>query len=312
MKLFERERPIDIIVVALLLIAVEITAVAGYFGLTGLSERQTDIRICSQEAKQCPDGSYVGRTSPNCEFAECQTFNVRHVRQEVDTSDWKTYRNEEYGFEVKYPSEWSPVAVDSTNIIFDDVVEPVSIRITSPQDAFHLTCILGEDTRCETIKTKNDNVIVQYSMTGDVHAEVKLPDGNFLDFSVICDGRQEYLHGVTYCTLPASKIDLFKEFVSTFKFIEPKDENISSALEKCDFKKYRGKGDFSGCKDEFQCFMGVDRVCGLLNDCSNAVTVGDNLCHPICNADNDCQTELNCEHREAFTGDVLIKYDICI
>lgn len=24
----------------------------------------------------------------------------------VDTSDWKIYRNEEYGFEVKYPKEW--------------------------------------------------------------------------------------------------------------------------------------------------------------------------------------------------------------
>lgn len=26
---------------------------------------------CTQEAKLCPDGSYVGRTGPNCEFAAC-------------------------------------------------------------------------------------------------------------------------------------------------------------------------------------------------------------------------------------------------
>lgn len=26
---------------------------------------------CSAEAKACPDGSYVGRTGPNCEFAPC-------------------------------------------------------------------------------------------------------------------------------------------------------------------------------------------------------------------------------------------------
>lgn len=28
-------------------------------------------RYCTQEAKQCPDGSYVSRTGPNCEFAAC-------------------------------------------------------------------------------------------------------------------------------------------------------------------------------------------------------------------------------------------------
>jgi len=28
------------------------------------------------------------------------------VGEEIDTSDWLTYRNEEYGFEVKYPSVW--------------------------------------------------------------------------------------------------------------------------------------------------------------------------------------------------------------
>ncbi len=26
---------------------------------------------CTQEAKQCPDGSYVGRTGPDCAFAAC-------------------------------------------------------------------------------------------------------------------------------------------------------------------------------------------------------------------------------------------------
>ena len=27
--------------------------------------------MCAMEAKLCPDGSSVGRTGPNCEFAEC-------------------------------------------------------------------------------------------------------------------------------------------------------------------------------------------------------------------------------------------------
>ncbi len=28
---------------------------------------------CTQEARQCPDGSFVGRTGPHCEFAPCPT-----------------------------------------------------------------------------------------------------------------------------------------------------------------------------------------------------------------------------------------------
>ncbi|MBU2037389.1 Gmad2 immunoglobulin-like domain-containing protein [Patescibacteria group bacterium] len=28
-------------------------------------------QACTEEAKLCPDGSYVGRTGPNCEFAPC-------------------------------------------------------------------------------------------------------------------------------------------------------------------------------------------------------------------------------------------------
>lgn len=45
--------------------------------------QQTGVKInptpkpvaCTQEAKLCPDGSYVGRTGPNCEFTACPTIN---------------------------------------------------------------------------------------------------------------------------------------------------------------------------------------------------------------------------------------------
>lgn len=35
------------------------------------SNSNSNEKVCTQEAKQCPDGSWVSRTGPNCEFAKC-------------------------------------------------------------------------------------------------------------------------------------------------------------------------------------------------------------------------------------------------
>lgn len=68
---------------------------------------------CTMEAKQCPDGSYVGRSGPNCEFATCPNIRTSDV-QKFDVSTWKTYRNEKYGFEVKYPRDLEVRINDAT------------------------------------------------------------------------------------------------------------------------------------------------------------------------------------------------------
>lgn len=57
---------------------------------------------CTQEAKQCPDGSYVSRTGPNCAFAPCSGGKDATPTPDP-TANWKIYKNEKYGFEVKYP-----------------------------------------------------------------------------------------------------------------------------------------------------------------------------------------------------------------
>lgn len=51
---------------------------------------------CSQEAKICPDGSSVGRTGPNCEFAPCP---------DALSDDRNVFINDVYKYEFKYPRE---------------------------------------------------------------------------------------------------------------------------------------------------------------------------------------------------------------
>ena len=126
-----REKPIHIVAVALLLIAVQIIVIAEYFGIQNRTAKPDEQYIfCTQEAKQCPDGSYVSRTGPNCEFAECAKPSIA----QIDASDWKTYRNKKYGFEVKYPNDWkveegSVQLATKPQLIFSTRFHPVDIMI---------------------------------------------------------------------------------------------------------------------------------------------------------------------------------------
>src|SRR3989344_3915220 len=51
-------------------IVVLVLLVGGWYLFSGQSAGN-GAQVCPQDAKMCPDGSSVGRTGPNCEFAAC-------------------------------------------------------------------------------------------------------------------------------------------------------------------------------------------------------------------------------------------------
>ncbi len=60
---------------AVIIVVVVLGIVAGLWMVNvRVAKAPTDGKACTEEAKICPDGSAVGRTGPNCEFAECPTI----------------------------------------------------------------------------------------------------------------------------------------------------------------------------------------------------------------------------------------------
>ncbi|KKU91074.1 MAG: hypothetical protein UY23_C0004G0019 [Candidatus Jorgensenbacteria bacterium GW2011_GWA1_48_11] len=55
----------------LLSLLVALLIIVGLYYLAGPALRRAEPVACTEEAKLCADGSAVGRTGPNCEFAAC-------------------------------------------------------------------------------------------------------------------------------------------------------------------------------------------------------------------------------------------------
>lgn len=90
--------------ILIVIILAAVLMAGGYFYYQNQA-KSTQI-ACTQEAKLCPDGSYVGRSGPKCEFAKCPTTEST---PSADTSNWKTYTNSKLKYFIKYPVNWSLV-----------------------------------------------------------------------------------------------------------------------------------------------------------------------------------------------------------
>jgi len=76
---------IPIIIIAVVIIA---GGVGGYLYLK--NKNFSKPVICTQEAKQCSDGSYVSRIPPKCDFAECPSTTIATQQQTTSTQSITT------------------------------------------------------------------------------------------------------------------------------------------------------------------------------------------------------------------------------
>jgi hypothetical protein len=66
--------------IVLIFMGVVLWQIIGMSSTKELPDDDYEPVVCNRDALMCPDGSYVGRTAPNCDFAECPVLNQEEKR----------------------------------------------------------------------------------------------------------------------------------------------------------------------------------------------------------------------------------------
>ncbi len=92
-----KETTITILIIIILFVALAL--VLGLKISTPFKPKTEDHQIvCTADARQCSDGSFVGRIPPDCQFAECPRPDLSATGEELLSNSW-VWRQTDYGNE---------------------------------------------------------------------------------------------------------------------------------------------------------------------------------------------------------------------
>ncbi len=155
----------------------------------------------------------------------------------IDTSDWKTYRNEEYGFEVKYPKEWNikKSMIGGVSPVFDFISPELATLLRQHKvDYFcdisirYYPSILNESENTDGATNLKDMISQNHMITpigpallgGENATEVIR--GGYGAYYTLLSLHKNHLYEVFFCNRESKEKlnDIDKEILSNFKFMK--------------------------------------------------------------------------------------------
>ncbi len=216
----------------LIIVAVIFLAGGGYFAHQRFARTVPsceDIDIAPEEIDRVVVQAYsTGRFTGDWSDPEQWKVFLEYLEQElgctleklpyngaIDTSTWKIYRNEQYGFEVRYPSEWEE----------DEFSLPGHFEITKKGSRRDVTLTVRTPLSAAGSAFINTNFDKNISISNGIPARykktvTKLDDNTTLSTIVV---QYTYLEGgvIIFKYVGSEDIysSLFDQIISTFKFI---------------------------------------------------------------------------------------------